>query len=106
MEYTLDERTEVLTNNNAGLKNSIYRGKNLGVLTPEIMAAIRDGSFAGLWLGDDLTIGKNLYTIVHFSYYNSIETGNFVNGESINPLLRKPHVVLALSSEYSPATLS
>lgn len=97
----LDDRTKLLTYNTAGLHNSIYRGKSLGsAITPEQIAAIKDGSFSNMWLGDNWLIGKNTYTIVHFSYYNSIETGNLANGESANPLLRNPHIVLVLTSGY------
>ena len=98
----LDERTKFLTYESAGLHNSIYRGAKFSnnVITSEQIAAIRDGSFLNMWLGDNWLIGKNLYTIVHFSYYNSIETGKLIDGESANPLISKPHVVLALTSGY------
>ncbi len=91
----LDERTNILTGNTAGLHNSIYRGQDLGgEITPEIMAAIRDGSYKNLWLGDYFTIGHNTYMIVHFGYFNRIGNGNE------NPLHSKPHVVLLLSPGY------
>ena len=91
----LDERTSILAGNSAGLHNSIYREQDLGgAVTPEIMAAIRDGSYKNLWLGDYFTIGRNKYTIVHFGYFNRI------GSDSDNPLRAKPHVVLLLSPAY------
>ena len=49
---TLNARTDPLTYNNAGLHNSIYRGKNLGEFTPAHLAAIRNRSFLDMWIGD------------------------------------------------------
>jgi hypothetical protein len=67
---TLDERTEVLKYAGAGLKNSIWRGKSLGSeFTAEQSAAIRDGSFKDLWLGDYWTIGGVNYRIMDFDYW-------------------------------------
>lgn len=67
---TLDKRTEVLNYTGAGLKNSIWRGKSLGSeLTAEQSAAIRDGSFKDLWLGDYWTIGGVIYRIMDFDYW-------------------------------------
>ncbi len=66
----LDERTEILKHTGAGLKNCLWRGKYLGDhLTAAQSAAIRDGSFNGLWLGDYWTIGGVNYRIMHFDYW-------------------------------------
>lgn len=48
----------------------IFRGKNLGSsLTAEQLAAIQDGSFTDLWLGDYWEIAENKWRIVDFDYY-------------------------------------
>ena len=61
--------------NNAGAHNSIYRGKFLGnSVTAEQWAAIADGSFADLYVGDYWTIGSQDWVICDFDYY--IRCGN------------------------------
>ena len=60
----------------AGAHNSIYRGKNLGAsVTAAQWAAIADGSFTELYIGDYWTIGDVNYRIAAFDYYlNSGDT--------------------------------
>ena len=54
----------------AGPHNSIYRGKFLGnSVTGEQYAAIADGSFTDMYLGDYWTIGGVTYRIAAFDYY-------------------------------------
>lgn len=54
----------------AGAHNSIYRGKNLGTsVTAAQWAAIADGSFTDLYIGDYWTIGGVNYRIAAFDYY-------------------------------------
>lgn len=54
----------------AGAHNSIYRGKNLGTsVTAAQWAAIADGSFTDLYIGDYWTIGGVTYRIAAFDYY-------------------------------------
>lgn len=54
----------------AGAHNSIYRGKNLGTsVTAAQWAAIADGSFTDLYIGDYWTIGDVNYRIAAFDYY-------------------------------------
>lgn len=66
----LDDRTEVLKYTGAGLHNSIWRGKNLGsVFTAEQSAAIRDGSFKDLWIGDYWVINDVTWRIMDFDYW-------------------------------------
>ena len=66
----LDDRTEVLNYTGAGLKNCLWRGKYLGdKLTDAQSAAIRDGSFKDLWLGDYWTIDGVNYRIMDFDYW-------------------------------------
>lgn len=57
---------------NAGFHNSIYRGKYLGTsVTDEQYAAIRNGTFDDLYIGDWWTIGGLNYVICDFDYYYS-----------------------------------
>lgn len=61
--------------NNAGAHNAIYRGKNLGTsVTAEQYAAIADGSFADLYIGDYWEINGVNWRIAAFDYYRG--TGN------------------------------
>lgn len=66
----LEGLTNILTYNNAGLHNALYRGKNLGdKLTPEQSAAIRAGTFDDLYVGDYWVIGGVTYRIADFDYF-------------------------------------
>lgn len=60
----------------AGAHNSIYRGKNLGSsVTAAQWAAIADGSFTDLYIGDYWVIGGVNWRIAAFDYYlNSGDT--------------------------------
>lgn len=60
----------------AGAHNSIYRGKNLGTsVTAAQWAAIADGSFTDLYIGDYWVIDGVNYRIAAFDYYlNSGDT--------------------------------
>lgn len=60
----------------AGAHNSIYRGKNIGTsVTAAQWAAIADGSFTDLYIGDYWVIGGVTYRIAAFDYYlNSGDT--------------------------------
>lgn len=64
---------------------TIFRGKNLGSApTPQQLAAIRDGSFTDLYLGDYWVNGGITYRIVDFNYWlNSGDTA-----------FTKPHLVI------------
>ena len=54
----------------AGAHNAIYRGNNLGAsVTAEQYAAINDGTFDNLYIGDYWTIGGVNYRIAAFDYY-------------------------------------
>lgn len=66
----------VILSNGAGAHNSIYRGKNLGTsVTAAQWAAIADGSFTDLYIGDYWIIGGVTYRIAAFDYYlNSGDT--------------------------------
>lgn len=59
-----------LVQNGAGPHNAIYRGKNLGgVVTAEQYAAIADGTFKDLYIGDYWVINGATYRIAAFDYY-------------------------------------
>lgn len=54
----------------AGPHNAIYRGKDLGTeVTAEQYAAIADGSFTDLYIGDYWVISGVTYRIAAFDYY-------------------------------------
>ena len=54
----------------AGAHNSIYRGKNIGTsVTAAQWAAIADGSFTDLYIGDYWVIGGVNWRIAAFDYY-------------------------------------
>ena len=59
-----------ILSNGAGAHNSIYRGKNLGTsVTAAQWAAIADGSFTDLYIGDYWVIGGVNWRIAAFDYY-------------------------------------
>lgn len=65
-----EESLEPLNYDGAGAHNAIYRGKNLGTaLTAAQSAAIRDGSFKDLYIGDYWTINGTVYRIADFDYF-------------------------------------
>lgn len=56
--------------NNAGAHNAIYRGKNLGTsVTAAQWAAIANGTFTNLYIGDYWVIGGVNWRIAAFDYY-------------------------------------
>lgn len=65
-----EESLEPLKYDGAGAHNAIYRGKNLGTaFTAAQSAAIRDGSFKDLYIGDYWTINGTVYRIADFDYF-------------------------------------
>ena len=63
----------------------IFRGKNLGSApTPRQLAAIRDGSFTDLYLGDYWVNGGITYRIADFNYWSN----------SGDTAFTKPHLVI------------
>ena len=58
------------------LRRVLFRGKNLGIaLTAVQKAAIKDGSFKGMFLGDYWSIGGRIWRIVDMDYwYNCCDT--------------------------------
>ena len=76
------ERIEVLSYNNAGTLNSLYRGKNLGTApTAAQYAAIQNGSFAGMQCGDYWT-RQITYT------YTDPDDGDAIKTATITPVMR------------------
>ena len=60
----------VMDNPDKGMRNAIFRGKCLGdSLTAEQAAAILDGTFKGMFIGDYWTIGGVNWRIAHFDYW-------------------------------------
>lgn len=58
----------------------MFRGKNLGTsLTDAQIAAIQDGSFKDLWLGDYWVINNNIWRIVDFDYWMNAGDTPFAN---------------------------
>ena len=59
---------------------NIFRGKNLGAeVTPEQLAAIKNGTFEGLYIGDFWRIQNIDWTIADFDYwYNCGDSQNFM----------------------------
>lgn len=72
---------------NAGAHNSIYRGKYLGsAVTVEQYAAIADGTFKDMYIGDYWTIGGVNWRIAAFNYhYNTGDTALTRNHVTIVP---------------------
>ena len=67
--------TAILAQAGAGAHNATYRGAYLGnTLTDAQAAAIEDGTFDGMFIGDYWTIGGVNYRIVAFDYY--LNTGD------------------------------
>ena len=65
-----EESLEPLNYDGAGAHNAIYRGKSLGTaFTAAQSAAIRDGSFKDLYIGDYWTINGTVYRIADFDYF-------------------------------------
>lgn len=69
------------------LRRVIFRGKNLGTaLTAVQKAAIKDGSFKGMFLGDYWSIGGRIWRIVDMNYwYNCGDTAFTSNHLVIMP---------------------
>lgn len=60
----------IVTFNNAGAHNAIYRGKNLGTkVTDEQWAAIKAGTFDDMYIGDYWVIGGITWRIAAFDYF-------------------------------------
>lgn len=72
-----DDVLGMISPNNAGAHNSIYRGKNLGTRVTEAQwAEIKAGTFRDLFIGDYWSIGGMDYIIAAFDYW--LNTGDTV----------------------------
>jgi len=59
----------------AGIKNSMFRGKNLGTsYTSEQQSQVASGKFLDLWVGDYWEVNGTRYYISAFNYY--LDTGD------------------------------
>lgn len=69
-EDSKDSTDSPLNWQGSGAHNAIYRGKDLGsAVTDAQWAAIKDGTFDDLYIGDFWTIGGVTYRIAAFDYY-------------------------------------
>jgi hypothetical protein len=76
---------EAIIANNAGARNSIFRGMNLGSqVTDDQYDAIAAGTFEGLMLGDYWEIAGVKYRIADFDYYYRFS----------NPRITKHHIII------------
>jgi hypothetical protein len=76
---------EAIIGKNAGARNSIFRGMNLGSqVTAEQYDAIDAGTFEGLMLGDYWEIAGVKYRIADFDYYYRFG----------NPSITKHHIII------------
>ena len=75
LDEKYDAITDIIQRNTAGYHNSIYRGKSLGTsFTADQSAAIRAGTFDGIFVGDFWTIAVPAYSWT--------DTGGTVHNES------------------------
>lgn len=96
-------RTQVIKEdvcaNNAGAHNAIYRGKNLGTsVTAAQYAAIADGTFKDLFIGDYWVIDGVRWYIAHIDYYKN------VRAKKIHHLLIVPGGTIGSAQMNSTAT--
>lgn len=81
----------------AGAHNCIYRGESLGSsVTAEQWAAISDGTFRDMFIGDYWTISDKVYRIAHFDYW--LNCGN-------QPC-SKHHIVIVPDANMYNATMN
>lgn len=63
-------KVAIILFDNAGAHNAIFRGKNLGTsVTSAQWAAIADGTFSDMYIGDYWVINNITYRIASFDYY-------------------------------------
>ena len=77
---------EIETAQIAGIKNSLYRGKNLGTsYTSEQQSQVASGKFLDLWVGDYWVINGTRYYIAAFNYYLNSGNGLTTNHITLVP---------------------
>jgi len=78
---------EIETAQIAGIKNSLYRGKNLGTsYTSAQQSQVASGKFLDLWVGDYWVINGTRYYIAAFNYYyNTGDTNLTTNHVTLVP---------------------
>ena len=60
----LEDLCAILGRNSAGLRNSIFRGINLGEFTSDHLASIQAGTYKNMWVGDYFTMNNIQYVIM------------------------------------------
>ena len=77
---------EIETPQIAGIKNSMFRGKNLGTsYTSEQQSQVASGKFLDLWVGDYWVINGTRYYIAAFNYYLNSSNGLTTNHITLVP---------------------
>lgn len=89
-----------LIGSNKELHRVLWRGKDLGSsFTAAQQAAISEGTFEDLWLGDYWTIGNVTYRIVDFDYWmNSGRSGSQVSQHHVNIMPDEPLYNFAMNT--------
>lgn len=78
MEAGIKDNNRFLNTGNSGFRNSIFRGQSLGTSVSEAQwAAIRNGTFDDMFIGDYWTINDVIWVIAHFDYYFNVGDTNF-----------------------------
>ena len=94
--------------NNLTYKRSLVRGNNLGtVMTPAQKAAIIDGSFTGMYLGDYWRVAGVNWRIVDFNYWYDQEGATAANASAritANHVVIVPDDTKALFANIRPFT--
>ena len=85
------------------LRRVIFRGKNLGTaLTAVQKAAIKDGSFKGMFLGDYWSIGGRIWRIVDMDYWYNC--GGYVGAEMYKKNLANAKTIVNAAFQGSVLT--
>ena len=85
---------------NLPTRRSTFRGNNLGsTFTSAQLAAIKDGTFYGLWLGDYWEISGVKYRIVDFDYW-------YLVGDTTSTECQKHHVVIMPDTNMYKSTMN
>lgn len=88
----LEDLCAILGRNSPGLRNSIFRGINLGEFTSDHLASIKNGTYKNMWVGDYFTIENKSYAIMGFNCF-----GRGISGSEGH--MRK-HIVLMCRNNF------
>lgn len=95
--YATNALTDIQQWNNLTYKRSIVRGNNLGsTFTPAQRAAVRNGSFEDMYLGDYWTYAGVRWRIVDFDYFMQFGQGtyNTLSVTANTTAIRDHHLVI------------